>query len=141
MFRRVLLLSFLVLPACASVDLEKKHEEEAAAAAEATDTCIANPALAQKWGECNVKSTIYNSRAAIGACQRRFAKEKASGAALMLKIRIGAEGAVKDVTVDDSVHPANKRLESCLTREIRKLRFAAPPKGVKPIVYYPYVQP
>jgi hypothetical protein len=56
----------------------------------------------------------------------------------MLKIRIRPDGTVRDVAADDSVHPANKKLEACLAKEIGRLRFAKPPRGVKPVVYFPY---
>jgi hypothetical protein len=137
MFRRALLMSLLLLPACATSP-EKKAAEEAAAAAEATDKCPANPKLAEEWGECNVKRTIYSRMAAIGVCQRTYAKGSRPGDALVLKIRIKPDGSVRDVKADDSVHPTNKKLEACLAKEIGRLRFAKPPRGVKPVVYYPY---
>jgi len=137
MLRRFLFATVFALTACATSP-EKPAEVDAAAAAQATDTCLSNPALAEQWGECNVKHTIYGSRAAIAACQAKFAKASKTGGVLMMKIRIKPDGFVKEVAADDSVYPANKKLEACLAREIGKLRFAKPPKGVKPVVYYPY---
>lgn len=137
MYCRALALSLLLLAGCASSE-QKAEENRTTPAAEATDACLANPKLALAWGECNVKTTIFTRTAAIGACQRSFAKNSRPGDTLVLKIRIKPDGSVREVTADDSVHPANKKLEACLAKEIGQLRFAKPPRGVKPIVYFPY---
>lgn len=135
MFARLSLLSLLFLAACASQPSVQEQEE---AAAKATDECLADSALAKEWGECNVKRTIYDRMEAIGACQRKFQKGSAKGDTLMLKIRVRPNGSVRDVRADENVRPVNKPLEACLAKEIGKLKFAAPPKGVKPIIYFPY---
>ena len=135
MFARLSLISVLFLAACAS---QPSVEEQEAAAAKATDECLADSALAREWGECNVKRTIYARMAAIGECQRKFHKGSRPGDTLMLKIRVRPNGRVKDVRADENVRPVNKPLESCLSKEIGKLQFAAPPQGVKPIIYFPY---
>lgn len=76
--------------------------------------------------------------AAIGTCQRTHGRNVKAGDALMLKIRIKPDGSVRDVKADESVRPTNKKLEACLGKEIAKLKFAKPPRGVKPIVYFPF---
>lgn len=135
MFARLSLLSVLLLAACSS---QPSVEEQEAAAAKATDECLADSNLAREWGECNVKRTIYSRMEAIGDCQRKFHKGSRPGDTLMLKIRVKPNGRVRDVRADENVRPVNKPLESCLSKEIGKLQFAAPPKGVKPIIYFPF---
>lgn len=130
----VFALCLFLLAACAS---QPSTEELAEEAAEATDACLANPKLASSWGECNVKKTIFDNSRAIGQCQQKHAKP--SKDPLMLKIRLKASGAVHNVQAEDG-SPRNKALEGCLSREIAKLKFAAPPKGANPVIYFPFVQ-
>jgi len=124
----------LLLAACSSTPEVTDEEQAAQVAAEATDQCLANPALAKAWGECNVKATIFGRMEGIGACQMKHGKNNAS---MMLKISVRPNGRVKGVRAEDGA-AKNRPLEKCLAAEISRLHFAAPPKGVKPVIYFPY---
>lgn len=134
--RYLTLFAFLFLAACSSTPSTERADEEAA---EATDACLADPRLAESWGECNVKATIFSHMEQIRSCQQRFAKGPAPKEALILKIRLRPNGKVRDVFAEEG-GPRNRALEACLSQEISKLRFAAPPKGVKPVIYFPFQQ-
>lgn len=133
---RILSLSLLLLLTACSTTPSGTEEELDAQAAEATDQCLANPELAKTWGECNVKKTIFSRMSAIGDCQMKHVKSPGQEA-LMLKIRLKANGKVRDVKAEDGT-AKNRGLEKCLSQEISKLQFAAPPKGVSPVIYFPF---
>jgi len=135
--RLSIFLAAIFFSACAS--LPPNADDEAQALAEATDECLASPELAKRWGECNVKQTIFESSAAIRNCQMKHLKKAASGETLMLRIRVLPTGKVQDVKAEGA-GPKNRSLEKCLSTQIAKLRFAAPPKGVNPVVYFPFEQ-
>ena len=136
MFHRLAAVTSLFLfAACASAPATVERDEKQAAA---TDACLANPALAKRWGECNVKRVIYDHAKELGACQAQNGAEAKEGDTLMLKIRLRPDGKVRDVRADPSVRSPNRALEACLARTIVRLQFAAPPKGVKPVIYFPY---
>jgi len=124
----------LLLSACSSAPEVTEEENAAKAAAEATEQCFANPELAKAWGECNVKKTIYGRMEGIGACQMKHGQ---NNAAMMLKISVRPNGRVKEVRAEDGA-AKNRPLEKCLAAEISRLHFAAPPEGVKPVIYFPY---
>lgn len=132
--RALSLIALLSLAACSTTPSAEKEAEQAA---EATDECLANPAMAKSWGECNVKTTIFQRADGIGQCQSKHGKAK--GETLMLKIRLKQNGKVKNVLAEDG-SAKNKPLEKCLSQEISKLQFAAPPKGVNPVIYFPFQQ-
>ncbi len=134
---RSLLLCFLLLVSCSSS--EPSPEAEEAASIENTDNCLANSELARQWGECNVKHTIYGGRSGIGNCHRKFGRDPKSADTTILKIRLLPTGKVRDVKAEEA-GPRNKSLENCLSQVIAKLQFAAPPKGVKPVIYVPFQQ-
>jgi hypothetical protein len=127
--RIITALSILILASCSAAPVQ----DEETRAAEATDQCLANPELSREWGECNVKKTLFDNKEAIAGCQQRFGK---SGESIMLQIRLRPDGRVRSVEAEEG-RPRNRNLERCLFREISKLRFAAPPAGVKPVVYFP----
>jgi hypothetical protein len=132
--RTLSLLALLSLAACSTTTSTQERAEEAA---EATDECLANPAMAKTWGECNVKTTIFQRAEEIGQCQAKHGKAKEG--TLMLKIRLKPNGKVRNVLAEDG-SAKNKPLEKCLTQEISRLQFAAPPKGVNPVIYFPFQQ-
>lgn len=134
LIRTFSLIALLSLAACSTTP---STEEQAEKAAEATDACLANPAMAKVWGECNVKTTIFQRAEGIGRCQAQHGKAK--GETLMLKINLKKNGKVNKVWAEDGT-ARNKPLESCLSKEISSLQFAAPPKGVKPVIYFPFQQ-
>lgn len=125
----LLSLTLAMLTACSAPETK----EEAAPADNSTDACLANPARAMEWGECNVKKTIYDNMSKLQACQ---SKGTTGGAALMLKIQVTPTGHVRRVR-PESGGPRNRPLESCLKQAFASVRFAAPPKGVKPVIYFP----
>jgi len=136
---KLLSLSLLfLLSACTTTPSATEEEIEAQIAAEATDQCLANPELAKDWGECNVKKTIFSRMDAISQCQMRHAKAS-SADAMMLKIRLRTNGKVRDVKAEQG-KAKNKNLETCISKVIAKLQFAAPPKGVSPVIYFPIQQ-
>jgi hypothetical protein len=130
-------LSFLALLSLAACSTTPSAEEQAEQAAQATDECLANPGLAKGWGECNVKSTIFQRAEGIGQCQAKHSKAK--GETVMLKIRLKPNGKVRKVWADEGT-ARNKPLEACLAKEISGLQFSAPPKGVNPVIYFPFQQ-
>lgn len=135
LIRPLSLIALLSLAACSTAPSTEDRAEEAAA--EATDECLANPAMAKSWGECNVKTTIFQRAEGIGQCQAKHGKAK--GETLMLKIRLKQNGKVRNVWAEDG-SAKNKPLEKCLSQEISRLQFAAPPKGVNPVIYFPFQQ-
>ncbi len=121
---------FLALTACAS---SPETEDDAPSAS--TASCLNDPALSEAWGECNVKSTIYKSMGKITSCFH--AKKKASPPGeMLLTLRLQSNGKVEHVHLDQGLEK-DKDLSKCLKRELAGLRFASPPKGVKPVIYYP----
>jgi hypothetical protein len=134
--RPVSLLALLLLVSCSSTPTIEEQEEKAA---KSTDQCLANPQLAKTWGECNVKTTIFRRADAIGQCQAKHGKSNPQTETLMLKIRLRPNGKVRNVWAEDG-SAKNKPLERCLSQEISRLRFAAPPKGVDPVIYFPFQQ-
>jgi hypothetical protein len=137
---RYLFASFLLtLSSCAWLQPKAaEQQKQAEAAVAATDECLEHPELAKKWGECNVKSTIFSRKDGIEACRKKFLKQPMPGSALVMRIRVQRSGQVRDVTADTSAMPQNIALERCLSKEISLLRFAPPPKGVKPVIFFPY---
>lgn len=95
------------------------------------ETCLENPALAKKWGECNVKKTIYDRRKKLDACVKYTKQPQES----ILKIKLFANGKVQNVVFEDSL--GEKKSAKCLKREFLKMKFAPPPSGVNPTIMYP----
>ncbi len=132
----LLLLSF-ALAACSTTkdDILTDDQEEAQAAA--TEECLNNPELAKSWGECNIKRTIFQRLPKIRSCYEKEGKKADYHGDLILKIRVRPTGFVRDVKVEEA-SLKNKMLSSCLVKEISKLQFAKPPKGINPVIFYPF---
>jgi hypothetical protein len=128
-----LLSAALFLAACSSSTPSAEDLDEQAA--ESTDACLADPAAAKEWGECNVKAALFSQRESIAKCQAQHSKAP-SNQTMILKIQLKADGAVRNVRAEEG-GPKNRSLEKCLRRVVRKIRFAAPPAGVKPVIYFP----
>jgi hypothetical protein len=125
-------LAFLIFTACAG----KKTDNTEATAEPSTDACLANSNLAAEWGECNVKRTIFDNMEALRSCQSKHVASSSNGATMMLKISLLASGKVKKVR-PEAGGIRNRPLESCLSKAFANVKFAAPPLGVKPIIYFP----
>lgn len=121
-------LCFLLVSCAGSSTSEESRNEPS------TDVCLADSNLSQEWGECNVKKTIYDNMDALRGCQAQ-AKANA-GKTMMLKIRLRPNGAVRSVR-PEAGSVRNRPLETCLKNAFAKVQFAAPPKGVKPVIYFP----
>lgn len=131
-------LLLLILAACSGTQDEILTDSEAEAEARATQECLENPELSREWGECNVKKTIYNRMPRIRNCYQKQASAKYDFRGdLILKIRVFPSGKVREVKVEEG-SLKNKMLSSCLVREISRLRFAKPPKGINPVIYFPF---
>lgn len=108
--------------------------DETENAAPSTDECLAKPALAETWGECNVKKALFNRAEQIQSCHQK--SKMRAGGTLMLKITVRPNGRVRSVRPEEG-GPRNKALEKCLGKALSDLRFARPPEGVKPVIYFP----
>jgi hypothetical protein len=126
-----LFLSFLLI-SCAASNPESEDSERRA---EATDSCLADPEQAKSWGDCNVKTTIYDRMDVIMACQTKHGSSVRDS--IQFEIEVNAKGGVKKVGAVSNQNK-NLALESCLKKEIAKMKFAAPPKGAKPVIQFPY---
>lgn len=96
-----------------------------------TDRCLDNPELARTWGDCNVKHTLYLRSEELAKC-RKLAPGQKGVAHLILEVR--ANGSVKSAKASGD---GNAKLRGCLSRVMRKLRFAPPPNG-KASIDIPY---
>lgn len=123
----LLLSTLLIFTACASSPPPAEKEE-----AGSIDNCLAHPELADAWGECNVKKTIYDNLPRIRSC----VENSKSKGTMMLKISLKPNGAVKSLR-PEAGGPRNKLLEKCLSRAFNRVKFATPPAGVKPVIYFP----
>jgi hypothetical protein len=130
--KKLFLLLPLFLIACSSAPSESPEEETLA---QATDECLANPKLAKSWGECNVKSTIYDRMDVIMGCQTKHGIGKRESIQFLIEVK--PNGGVKKVSANKNENK-NQLLEDCLKVEIGKMKFASPPKGVKPVINFPY---
>ena len=102
------------------------------------EDCVKNPALSKVWGECNVKKTIYKRTLQIRDClQFERSGEGKTIRELLFKIHLLPTGRVSKVFVE-GVDPQEKLLSSCVVKEISRLRFAAPPAGINPVIYFPF---
>lgn len=118
----------LLLFSCAGSKPESEEETVPGIGAEA---CLEKPELAKAWGECNVKKTIYDRRVQIASCVKENKGKKES----VLNLKLQPDGKVKEVEFEESAK--YKRAVPCLKKEFSKLKFAAPPKGVNPVIMYP----
>lgn len=123
--------SLLLLTSCSG---SETRQEEAAAAS--TDACLADSNLSQEWGECNVKRTIYDNLEKLRSCQDKHVTKSSAGTTMMLKISLRNNGKVKNVRPEQG-SVRNRPLESCLSKAFARVKFAAPPQGVKPVIYFP----
>ncbi|MGE3260486.1 MAG: AgmX/PglI C-terminal domain-containing protein [Bacteriovoracia bacterium] len=125
--RALLLLSLFFLTACAGSKSSNDAQEPS------TDECLSNSAAGDAWGECNVKKTIYQNMDKLVACQE---KNPTKGGTMMLKISLKTNGVVKKVRPEAGT-VRNRPLEACLSKAFARVKFAAPPEGVKPVIYFP----
>ena len=130
--RSILVLSLLLtLAACSGS--QPAVEEESHEASQSIDTCLSQPELANSWGECNVKKTIYDNLGKVRTCH---AKNRAVKGTAMLKFRLRPNGQVRSLHLDQG-GTRDKKLAACLSQAFSKVRFAPPPKGVKPTIFFP----
>lgn len=131
------LLSFALVFALLSCSSQKEISEEEKLAM-ATDACLEDIEASATWGECNVKRTIYDRAEELQQCEDLAGKLKKQDRPMVLQIHVRPNGKVKQVKADPNGFQ-NPPLEACLAKEISKLRFAAPPKGAKPVINFPYL--
>jgi hypothetical protein len=133
-----LLLFPILLSACASTPDSILSENEAEAQAEATKECLSDAELGNDWGECNVKKTLFSRMTKIRACYAKDSNKKYDfHGDLILKIHVFPNGKVKETKVEEG-SLKNKMLSTCLVKEISRMRFARPPKGIHPVIYFPF---
>lgn len=125
------ILAFFVFTACSGHKVENEAPAEPS-----TDACLSDSNLSQEWGECNVKRTIFDNMDSLRACQTKHVATASSGGTMMLKITLRNSGKVKNVR-PEAGGVRNRPLEGCLSKAFAKVKFAAPPKGVKPVIYFP----
>ncbi|MGZ3694861.1 MAG: hypothetical protein ACXWQO_11840 [Bdellovibrionota bacterium] len=126
------LISFFILTACSG----SAPQKEEAPAEPTTDACLADSNLAAEWGECNVKKTIFENMNGLRACQTKHVATASAGTTMMLKIKLRPNGKVQHVR-PEAGGVRNRPLEGCLSKVFAKVKFAAPPQGVKPVIYFP----
>lgn len=128
----LMMLAVAALSSCAGSSPE---QQEAERMAQATDECLANPELAKTWGDCNVKTTIYDRMDRIMRCQTEHGSKTRDS--IEFELELNAKGLPRRV---NALSNANKNvaLENCLKKEMMKMKFATPPKGVKPVIQFPY---
>ncbi len=127
----------LLLFACAAPTPERATEapaEEKHSAAD-TDRCLDNPELARTWGDCNVKHTVYLEADTFAKCRKTAPTAKGT---VNFQLRVKADGSVRSAKALGE--KGNKgKLVACLSRAMKKLQFAAPPKGKEPTITVPYL--
>lgn len=129
--RALFVLAVFALSACSSSEpkLDEGSSTEKQASAQ-TDKCLDNPLLAKEWGECNVKSTVFQASASLEKC--RMANPGARGT-VNYEVKILANGHVKSVKPLGGQHGKHT---VCVSRVFRKLQFAAPGKDATITVPY-----
>lgn len=135
--RALLLVPFLIFAACSSSPSTTPERAESAApeektAASQTDQCLDNPELAKSWGDCNVKSTVYLASGKLAKCRKASPDAKGT---VSFEVRIRPDGTVKSAKALGGKHGKHT---ACVARVLRKLRFAAPPKGKEAVITVPY---
>ena len=135
--RRILALCLplVFLAACSSSTPDRAVDSPAAekAAASNTDKCLDNPDLSRTWGECNVKQALYSQSAAFAKCRK--ADPEAKGI-VNFELKVKADGHVKNAKAVNG--EKNGKLVACLARAMKKLQFAATPKGKDATITVPY---
>lgn len=132
---------FFALTSCAGssqVEEESNSTDNIQGQTGTAADCAKDSAASKVWGECNVKKTIYKRTLQIREClqfERNTDDKKVRE--LLFKIHLLPTGKVSKVFVE-GVDPQEKLLSRCLVKEISRLHFAAPPVGVKPVVYFPF---
>lgn len=134
--RHLLALSLLVsFAACSSSpDTAPDAPTEEQQAAIDTDVCLDNPDLARQWGECNVKHTLFLAGGDLAKC-RRLAPKAKSGA-LNFQVQVKRDGSVGFAKA--SPKSRFSKLEACISKVMKKLKFARPPAGTEPVITVPY---
>lgn len=134
-FCYLFVLPLLALSACSSTP---ERAEDAAPteqqAADNTDKCLDNPELAKSWGDCNVKHVLFDEAGSLASCRKLAPKAKAG--ALNFELQVKKDGSVKYARAK----PSSKypKLEGCIVRVMKRLKFAAPPEGKEPVITVPY---
>jgi hypothetical protein len=126
-------LAFILLASCSSSEPKLNSDSSASGQSQAsklTDSCLDNPELAKAWGECNVKSTVFQASEKLEKC--RLANLDAS-TTVNYEIKILGNGKVKSVKPLGGRHGKHT---NCVSRVFRKLQFAAP--GKESIITVPY---
>jgi outer membrane biosynthesis protein TonB len=129
------LLPFLALAACSSApERATEAPQTEQQAADNTDKCLDNPELARTWGDCNVKHVLFDESGSLSSC-RKLAPKAKSGA-LTFELQVKKDGSVKYARAK----PSSKypKLEGCIVRVMKRLKFAAPPEGKEPMITVPY---
>ena len=136
--KKLALIFALALSACSHSSDRVVSEQEEKSEQDATQECLKHPEQAKSWGDCNVKKTIFDRLPKIRRCYEKTFKEDYNyDGNIVLKILLQTNGKVKNVTVDEG-SLRNKMLSGCLVKEIGKLKFAKPPGGITPVIYYPF---
>lgn len=125
----------MLLFACSSSNPERAAHgtAEEVRNAKNTDTCLDHPEMAAKWGECNVKSTLFNSSDAFAKCRK--AGGKATGS-VNFELSVRGDGTVKSAHAQ--ANDQNPRLISCVRRAMKRLKFAPTPEGKDAKITVPY---
>ncbi len=134
--RYVLFLSLFALAACSSSTPERAENasDTEQVAAENTNNCLDNPELARTWGDCNVKHTLFDAAAPLAACRKLAPKAKAGN--LNFELQVIKGGKVKYAKAKSkSNYP---KLEACISKVLKGLKFAEPPTGKEPVITVPY---
>jgi hypothetical protein len=106
-------------------------DEEQQAAAH-TDACLDNPELARRWGDCNVKHTVYLASADLEKCR---GKSPGANGTVSFELRVAGDGSVKSAK---ALGGAKGKHTACVAKAFRKLRFAPPPRGKAVTITVPY---
>jgi hypothetical protein len=122
--RALLFTSLFLFAACSSEPstperADKASPEEQKAAAH-TDECLDNPELAKSWGDCNVKSILYQASSKLEKCGK-------GAGTVNFELRVKADGTVKSAK---ALGQKGKHV-SCLGHVLQGLKFARPGNDVK----------
>jgi hypothetical protein len=79
-----------------------------------------------------VKHSLYLEGDALARCRKSTPHAKG---ALSFELRVLPDGSVKTATAREARYP---KLAGCLSHVMRKLRFAAPPRGREAVITVPY---
>jgi hypothetical protein len=103
--------------------------EEKRAAAQ-TNQCLDKPERAKRWGECNVKQTLFLASAELEKCRNGNLNAKGT---VSFELRIAADGSVKRAKALGGRHGKHT---SCVVKVFGTLHFAPP--GKEATITVPY---